>query len=748
MSGQTSFPELYDVLFDRFDLVELKLLFFYLDIDYENIAGEVKSDKIVGFLEYLQRHDCIDKVFNVGRDLRPDIDWAALAAGYQIMLQQRQEDTDRFKLLQKVKTFWINRVLFEFNSRSRLIHLTAKLDRSAIMQPWDDLIRFTSPGSIQLISAENVLDFYTRSGQKLLILGNPGSGKTVLLLQLAKSLIALAEQISDLPVPVILVLSSWADGCKPISEWVVQELRDKYQVPPVVGQQMVANHQVILLLDSLDEVETTAQGACVHCLNEFVQGNRTLGTVVCSRKTNYDAIGQKLCLNDALVLEPLDTAKKREYIAANSEKPDQVQGLLQQYAALNQLADSPLMLNLIVLNHTKLESQAQQSSLSIEDWRDILLKEYVDFMFERRGVHKKYDKSQTITYLSWLARKMLSFGSSMFLLEALQPAWLETLSERKRYHLLAQLIVGGFFGLVFGGAVGVAAGLLFGPQIGIPLGILFGFAWGIGGYLFMTGLFDTLQSLLVGLGFGISWGAAGWLASGPLYGAILGLSGVLAGYFGYGFGVRWLYQKHLKFSPDKIVPIEILGWSWKKAGQGFLMWLILGAFIGMGIGAVAWAVESSLHGWVYGVTSMLAFALTFGFAGGITAGEIEKKVEPNQGIRRSIRNSLLIGGVFAAMMFVVFSVAFGYLFGLGGGLLTGVAVGLAGALVGWTLFGGPTSVQHAVLRSILQRSGHIPSDYVEFLDYAAERIFLEKVGGGYMFYHRLLLEYFASIVIR
>jgi hypothetical protein len=34
--------------------------------------------------------------------------------------------------------------------------------------------------------------------------------------------------------------------------------------------------------------------------------------------------------------------------------------------------------------------------------------------------------------------------------------------------------------------------------------------------------------------------------------------------------------------------------------------------------------------------------------------------------------------------------------------------------------------------------------HVKFLDYAAERILLRKVGGGYIFIHRMLLEYFAA----
>ena len=61
------------------------------------------------------------------------------------------------------------------------------------------------------------------------------------------------------------------------------------------------------------------------------------------------------------------------------------------------------------------------------------------------------------------------------------------------------------------------------------------------------------------------------------------------------------------------------------------------------------------------------------------------------------------------------------------------------------LFGGRACIQHLVLRIMLWRNGSAPLNYVRFLDYAAGRIFLRKVGGGYIFVHRLLLEYFASL---
>ena len=48
------------------------------------------------------------------------------------------------------------------------------------------------------------------------------------------------------------------------------------------------------------------------------------------------------------------------------------------------------------------------------------------------------------------------------------------------------------------------------------------------------------------------------------------------------------------------------------------------------------------------------------------------------------------------------------------------------------------------LRRLLVHAGVAPWRYVEFLDHAARLILLRKVGGGYIFVHRLLLDYFAA----
>src|SRR5262249_15196116 len=54
-------------------------------------------------------------------------------------------------------------------------------------------------------------------------------------------------------------------------------------------------------------------------------------------------------------------------------------------------------------------------------------------------------------------------------------------------------------------------------------------------------------------------------------------------------------------------------------------------------------------------------------------------------------------------------------------------------------------IEHYILRWYLWRAQALPLNTVHFLDYATGRILLRKVGGGYIFAHRLLLEYFTSL---
>ena len=105
----------------------------------------------------------------------------------------------------------------------------------------------------------------------LLILGEPGSGKTTMLLELARHALACAERDPDEPIPVVFDLSSWTRREQPISEWLVEEFYAKYGIPKGVAVDWIENNDLLLLLDGLDEVRLEQREACVQALNRFRQ---------------------------------------------------------------------------------------------------------------------------------------------------------------------------------------------------------------------------------------------------------------------------------------------------------------------------------------------------------------------------------------------------------------------------------------------------------------------------------------------
>ena len=132
------------------------------------------------------------------------------------------------------------------------------------------------------------------------------------------------------------------------------------------------------------------------------------------------------------------------------------------------------------------------------------------------------------------------------------------------------------------------------------------------------------------------------------------------------------------------------------------------------------------------------------FIAGLSSGEIPTKNTPNEGIYQSGRIAVISG--------LAVGLSIGLVGGLANGLRAGLLLGLIFGLLSGSIivlgiglrYGGRACLQHLILRLGLRYNSSVPRRYVDFLDYAAERIFLRKVGGGYMFIHGLLQDYFAA----
>ena len=169
----------------------------------------------------------------------------------------RPNSRNRSRMLEKVRKIWITGFLERSLSLETriLLGLSERLD--AVARSMDLLVQRPDQGERPLPPGTQIVKVFDTMEQ-LLILGDPGSGKTTLLLELARDLLDRAVRDPTDPIPVVFTLSTWAESRRPLAEWLVEELYQRYDVPRKTGQAWVEADQILPLLDGLDEVQPCA----------------------------------------------------------------------------------------------------------------------------------------------------------------------------------------------------------------------------------------------------------------------------------------------------------------------------------------------------------------------------------------------------------------------------------------------------------------------------------------------------------
>jgi len=631
---------------------------------------------------------------------------------FRIDIEQQRALRNRRNMLELVKNTWMKGVLEKSLYNEVLIELGMEEHPGAVDHPWDVQVQMPDKEKRTLPAGTSMMDVFDEMNGAMLILGEPGSGKTTMLLELARDCIERARQDDNQPIPVVFNLSSWNDK-QSVDEWLVNELRTKYNVPKKVAEGWVANSELSLLFDGLDEVRQENRETCVKAINKFRQEHGLTSPItVCSRIADYEALTTRLNLSGAVLLQPLTPGQIDVYFAQAGAELDGAHQMLKEDDALQELAKQPLVLSVMTLAYKgkPYEKSESESSGNVETRRRHLFDTYIQEMFERvaRTKNEMYPADKTRKWLTWLARKMVAQEKSIFTLEELNAGWLDTIGNRR------------LFGLIVGALLCIFTALVLGTILG----------WYI----------DVSLNLKAGYWIGVGVGVITGLVS----------------------GVR-------SANGRTEIQIERVSWSWQKARRGLVagiistiifgpVFLCLFAVLRSAIGKQAFeAFGSSVIDWGFLMVCCFPFLLITGGLSGLFFGlerfALDERAFPNQGIRRSFRNSFtvaLLGGV----IFGLFGgFLYGLILGIGGqlaeALLAGLTLGAVSSIVIalflWLFFGGYVVCVHYLIRVMLYRQGAMPMNYVHFLDYAVERIFLRRVGGGYIFAHRLLMEHFAAV---
>ncbi|MGB3532779.1 MAG: NACHT domain-containing protein [Microcoleaceae cyanobacterium] len=230
------------------------------------------------------------------------------------------------------------------------------------------------------------------------------------------------------------------------------------------------------------------------------------------------------------------------------------------------------------------------------------------------------------------------------------------------------------------------------------------------------------------------------------------------------FWLGWLAKQLIQeYNTEFLIEKMQLIWlenQYKKITDGVIIGIIVGLIYGVIVGLIYGVIgdfvfgliHGVIAGLIYGVIAELIYGLTFGLIGGLITGLIrglkspiiEYKNTQYQGIKQVIKNTIV-------QTRLVFLPCCGLLY------LLSITEGLANIFdilvlgFGFTLLfnsvcGGSIifRIKHFSLRLVLWFNRYIPWNYARFLNYSTNRLFLQRVGGGYRFVHDLLRQHFAE----
>lgn len=478
----------------------------------------------------------------------------------------------------------------------------------------------------------HVMEFYKQlSPLRLVILGEPGSGKTVLAVELLIQLLKDRETENAqgrAPVPVRFSLANW-DTKLTLDQWMVRQLVEQFHVRPRIAKELVQHRRVLPVLDGLDEMDLDSgppnrANLAVKMLNQHLHHNRQAPLVVTSRQSNYDSLAAGVDRATHIRIRPLTEIQITRFLRAHlHNRTDEIawQPVLDRLAAgggnlLHDQLRTPWRLTLAVVAYRDGCRPADllpvNSDISTPDLygrriRTLLLDRFVNAATCIRG-KEAYPPHRVILWLTaaanhlhWQQQRGIS-GTDIVL-----HRWWPIAGYRRILASHATInLLGGFLALVPLYVVFDRAR---------PTIVVFGTLWMLAMLAAGTDMFPEPRRLRLRPArtpaertIAIRWFAA-FVATAWAFGLLFGFAGGLAAGLIVGFGLVAFSVVVLIVDQSPTADIRPHDAVGKDAVSMLALGVAAGIMIGVPSGLVSWLVAGRTAGLRYGVVIAIPVAI-------------------------------------------------------------------------------------------------------------------------------------------
>jgi hypothetical protein len=221
-------------------------------------------------------------------------------------------------------------------------------------------LKVTGTSDLSLVEVEDAV----KENLRLMIKGEPGAGKSMLLKYLALSYAqGKLENLSDRPVPIFIELSSLSDPnltVDKIQEKLVEICKNNsFPKADRFISQGLKNGNLMLLFDGLDEVKIIIRPHIIECLKSFLKRHEKCRAIITCRTAIYnDEFFHDV--NKTLEITRFNDLQIKRFLSAwqlqmpNGKSVERLIKNLGDRPRIMELAKNPLMLTIIAYLYTNI----------------------------------------------------------------------------------------------------------------------------------------------------------------------------------------------------------------------------------------------------------------------------------------------------------------------------------------------------------------------------------------------------------